>query len=334
MLDQLMQKSLKKRAIVVFAALFLTILGIRIALDLPVDVFPDLTAPTVTIMTECHGMAPEEVEMLVTFPIETAINGASGIRRVRSNSIQGLSTIWAEFEWGTDIFRARQIVNEKLQTIAGSLPPDIDSPVLAPITSLMGEIMLVGLTSSETPEMELRTIADFTLRRRLLAVTGVAQVLVYGGEVKQYQVKVDPFRLRKYQIPLMDVFQAVEDSNINAAGGLSRHSGQEYLIRGVGRIHSIKDLENSVVVVRNNIPVLLKHIADVEISSAVQIGKASFNGENGVLLVISKQPDTNTVDLTLELEKVLEESKRTLPGDVEILTDIFKQSDFIEIAVV
>ncbi len=225
MLDQLMQKSLKKRAIVIFAALFLTILGIKVAVDLPVDVFPDLTAPTVTIMTECHGMAPEEVEMLVTFPIETAINGASGIRRVRSNSIQGLSTIWAEFDWGTDIFRARQIVNEKLQTISGSLPPDIDSPVLAPITSLMGEIMLVGLTSKKTCEMDLRTIADFSLRRRLLAVTGVAQVLVYGGEVKQYQVKVDPFILRKYKIPLEKVFSAVADSNINSAGGISNNSG-------------------------------------------------------------------------------------------------------------
>jgi len=333
MLDQLMQKSLKKRAIVVFAALFVTILGVRVALDLPVDVFPDLTAPTVTIMTESHGMAPEEVEMLVTFPIETAINGASGIRRVRSNSIQGLSTVWAEFEWGTDIFRARQIVNEKLQTIAGSLPPDIDSPVLAPITSLMGEIMLVGLTSEETGEMELRTIADFTLRRRLLAVTGVAQVLVYGGAVKQYQVAVDPHRLRRYEIPLSSVYEAVAESNINAAGGLSNHSGQEYLIRGIGRVHSIEDLENAVILVRSNIPVLLKHIADVKISSAVKIGKASFNGENGVLLVISKQPDTNTVELTKKLETVLRESRGTLPPDVQVLTDIFKQSDFIEIAV-
>lgn len=333
MLDQLMQKSLKKRAIVIFAALFVTIIGIKVAIDLPVDVFPDLTAPTVTIMTESHGMAPEEVEMLVTFPIETAINGASGIRRVRSNSIQGLSTIWAEFDWGTDIFKARQIVNEKLQTISGSLPPDIDAPVLAPITSLMGEIMLVGLTSEKTSEMELRTIADFSLRRRLLAVTGVAQVLVYGGEVKQYQVIVDPFKLRKFKITLEQVFTAVADSNINAAGGISNHSGQEYLIRGIGRIHSITELENSVVTVRENIPILLKHVADIRISAAIKIGKASFEGKNGVLLVISKQPDTNTVELTEELDKVIAEHKRSLPADVKILTDIFKQSDFIEIAV-
>ena len=333
MLDQLMQKSLKKRAIVISAAVFLFILGVRVAVDLPVDVFPDLTAPTVTIMTESHGMAPEEVERLVTFPIETAINGASGIRRVRSNSIQGLSTIWAEFDWGTDIFRARQIVNEKLQTISGSLPPDIDSPVLAPITSLMGEIMLIGLTSRKTSEMKLRSIAEFNLRRRLLAVTGVAQILVYGGEVKQYQVRVDPFKLRKYRIPLDKVFHSVAGSNVNSAGGFFIHSGQEYLIRGIGRIHSIGELQNSVVTIRDRIPILLKNIADIVIAPAPKIGKASFNGENGVLMVISKQPDTNTVELTRKIEKALAGYGKSLPDDINIHTDIFRQSDFIEIAV-
>lgn len=333
MLDQLMQKSLEKRLIVIIGALFLLGMGIWVVDKLPVDVFPDLTAPTVTIMTESHGMAPEEVEMLVTFPIETAVNGASGIRRVRSNSVQGLSTVWVEFDWGTDIFKARQIVNEKLQSVQGSLPPDVDRPVLAPITSIMGEIMLVGLTSKDTSQMELRSIADYKLRRRLLATSGVAQILVYGGEVKQYQVQVDPYLLRKYNISLDMVFLAVAGSNINAAGGFFVHSGKEYLIRGIGRLHSIDDLNNSVIMVKDKIPILIRHIAKVVISSAPKIGKASINGENGVLLVISKQPDTNTLELTEKLDRVLSDSSKILPKDVKIHTDIFRQAEFIEIAV-
>ena len=193
MLDKLMQTSLHNRLIFLLMALGVLVAGVIVALDMPIDVFPDLTAPTVTIMTEAHGMAPEEVEKLVTFPIETVVNGASGVRRVRSNSIQGLSTVWVEFDWGTDIYIARQIVNEKLQIMRNTLPEGVDQPVLAPITSIMGEIMLVGLTAEETSPMELRTLADFAMARRIQSVPGVSQVLVYGGESQQYQVQVDPY---------------------------------------------------------------------------------------------------------------------------------------------
>ena len=333
MLDKLMQKSLEKKLIIIIGAVFLIAAGIFVVGKLPVDVFPDLTAPTVTIMTEAHGMAPEEVEMLVTFPIETSVNGASGVRRVRSNSVQGLSTVWVEFDWGTDIFKARQIVNEKLQAIGAALPTGVDKPILAPITSIMGEVMLVGLTSEKTTPMELRTIADFNIRRRLLAVSGVAQILVYGGEAKQYQVLVDPFLLRKYNIALTQVFDAVSQSNINAAGGFFVQSGQEYLIRGIGRVHNIKELENSVVTIKDKTPVLLKNLAEVQIGPAVKIGEASINSHNGVLLIISKQPDTNTLELTGELDGVLAAIGKTLPRDVKVHTKIFRQADFIDVAV-
>jgi CzcA family heavy metal efflux pump len=333
MLDQLMQKSLEKRLIVIIGALLILAAGIFVVGKLPVDVFPDLTAPTVTIMTESHGMAPEEVEMLVTFPLETAVNGASGVRRVRSNSVQGLSTVWVEFDWGTDIFKARQIVNEKLQAIQGTLPPDIDRPVLAPITSIMGEIMLVGLTSDKTSLMNLRTIADFNIRRRLLAVSGVAQILVYGGEVKQFQVQVDPFLLRKYRISLKQVYDAVSGANINAAGGFFVNSGQEYLIRGIGRIQSVKELEQTIVLVKDKTPVLIRDVANVVVGAAAKIGEASINAENGVLMVISKQPDTNTLVLTEQLDQVLAGIQKTLPKDITLHTDIFRQADFIEVAV-
>lgn len=328
-----MQKSLEKRLVVVIASIVILIAGIFVVGRLPVDVFPDLTAPTVTIMTESHGMAPEEVEMLVTFPIETAVNGASGVRRVRSNSVQGLSTIWVEFEWGTDIFKARQIVNEKMQAIGHTLPPGVDPPVLAPITSIMGEIMLVGLTSEKTSPMDLRSLADFNIRRRLLAVSGVAQILVYGGEAKQYQVQVDPYLLRQYGITLHQVYKAVAGSNINAAGGFFIDSGQEYLIRGIGRVHDLRELEQSVITVKGTTPVQIGDVADVVIAPAVKIGEASINNEHGVLLIISKQPDTNTLELTERLDQVLATVKKTLPADVTLHTHIFRQADFINIAV-
>jgi CzcA family heavy metal efflux pump len=333
MLDQLMQKSLEKRLVVVIASVLILVAGIFVVGSLPVDVFPDLTAPTVTIMTEAHGMAPEEVEMLVTFPIETAVNGASGVRRVRSNSVQGLSTIWVEFDWGTDIFKARQIVNEKMQAIGHTMPPGVDPPVLAPITSIMGEIMLVGLTSDKTSPMDLRSLADFNIRRRLLAVSGVAQILVYGGEAKQYQVQVDPYLLRQYGITLRQVYKAVSGSNINAAGGFFVDSGQEYLIRGIGRIHDLEELKQAVITVKGNTPVLIGDVADVVIAPAVKIGEASINNKHGVLLIISKQPDTNTLELTERLDEVLATVKKTLPADITLHTHVFRQADFIDIAV-
>ncbi|MCM2271764.1 MAG: efflux RND transporter permease subunit, partial [candidate division Zixibacteria bacterium] len=333
MLEKLMQISLHNKLIVLLAAVGLLLFGVYTTLKLPVDVFPDLTAPSVTIMTEAHGMAPEEIEMLVTFPIETAVNGASGVRRVRSNSIQGLSTIWVEFDWGTDIFIARQIVNEKLQAIQASIPEGVDRPILAPITSIMGEIMLVGLTADSTSEMDLRTMADFDLRRRLQSVPGVSQVLVYGGEVKQYQVRINPYLLAKYDLTLEHILKAVSESNINATGGFFVQSGEEYLLRGIGRIRSLNDVAFTVVETRNGVPILVRDVADVSMAPAVKLGTASISSDDGVLLVISKQPDANTLDLTHLIEATLDQVRPTLPPDVTLHTDIFKQADFIEVAV-
>jgi len=333
MLDKLMQISLKNRLIVLIAAVVLLIAGTIISVQLPVDVFPDLTAPTVTLLTEAHGFAPEEIEILITFPIETAVNGASGVRRVRSTSIQGLSTIWIEFEWGTDIFNARQIVNEKLQGIMTSLPEGVDKPIIMPITSIMGEIMLVGLTSEKTSMMKLRTLAEFSLRRRLLAVPGVSQVLVYGGETKQYQVQIDPWKLKNNNITLNQILHAVASTNVNAAGGFYVESGKEYLIRGLGRIENIRQLEKTVVKMQGNYPLLLGEVADVKIAAATKIGMASVNNAHGVMLMISKQPNANTMELTENLDRVLNDLEKNLSEEITMHKEIFKQANFIEIAV-
>jgi CzcA family heavy metal efflux pump len=333
MLDKLMHLSLNRRLMVLSITLIIFVIGIFVATELPIDVFPDLTAPTVTILTEAHGMAPEEVEMLVTFPIETAVNGAAGVRRVRSTSIQGFSTIYAEFDWGTNIYRARQVVNEKLQSIQTALPEGVDMPILAPITSIMGEIMMVGLTSTNSSLMDLRTLADFSIRRRLLAVTGVADVKVYGGEVKPYQIQVDPNKLRKYDISLNQVLEAAKSSNINAAGGFFVQSGQEYLIRGLGRIREIEELAFSVITTKNGVSILLRDIGEIQIGAATPLGSASINTEKAVLIVISKQPDANTLELTKRLDKTLQAIQKSLTSNIKIHTDIFKQADFIELAI-
>ena len=333
MLDKLMQTSLHNRLIFLLMALGVLVAGVIVALDMPIDVFPDLTAPTVTIMTEAHGMAPEEVEKLVTFPIETVVNGASGVRRVRSNSIQGLSTVWVEFDWGTDIYIARQIVNEKLQIMRNTLPEGVDQPVLAPITSIMGEIMLVGLTAEETSPMELRTLADFAVARRIQSVPGVSQVLVYGGESQQYQVQVDPYKVAARGLTLHHVLKAVAESNVNATGGVFIDSGQEYLIRGLGRVRNVDEISHTVVSVHDRIPVLIKDVAEVAIAPAFKLGTASINNEDGVLLVIAKQPEANTLTLTKEILLALDEFRGSLPEDIIMHTDIFRQADFIEVAV-
>lgn len=333
MLDHMMKMSLHNRLAVLLAAAVLLVVGTQVALRMPIDVFPDLTAPTVTVMTEAHGMAPEEVEMLVTFPIETAVNGASGVRRVRSTSIQGFSTVHVEFDWGTDIYRARQIVNEKLQGVGAALPGEVDQPMLAPVTSIMGEIMAVGLTAAKTSLMDLRTLADFTIRKRLLAVPGVASVKVYGGEVKQYQVLIDPNLLRKYRISLGEVLTAAAGSNLNASGGFYVHSGQEYLIRGLGRIRDIEELGEAVVSTRDDVPILLRDVARITTGAATKLGEAAINMERGVLLVISKQPDANTLELTDRLDAALDEIEGALPEDVRLHSEVFRQSNFIQRAV-
>jgi CzcA family heavy metal efflux pump len=334
MLDRVIRASIANRALVVGVAVLLLAAGTVTALRMPVDVFPDLTAPTVTVLTEAHGMAPEEVEALVTFPVETAVNGATGVRRVRSSTTQGISIVWVEFDWGTDIFRARQIVGEKLQLVQAALPPGAGPPVLAPITSIMGEIMLVALTGGDhVSPMDLRTVADWTVRRRLLALPGVAQVIPLGGEVRQYQVLVDPATLAGYDVTLSDVVRAAASANVNASGGVFMERGQEYLIRGTGRVRSVEDIASTVVAVREGTPVTLGEVADVRIGAATRLGEGSANASRAVVLTVQKQPDTNTLELTARIDAELASIAETLPPGIDINPGIFRQADFIEAAV-
>ncbi len=332
MLSRLIAWSLHNRVLVLAAAALLLVAGSWTAARMPVDVFPDLTAPTVTVLTEAHGMAPEEVEALVSFPIETGVNGATGVRRVRSSTAQGISVVWVEFEWGTDIFRARQIVSEKLQTVASALPNGISAPVLAPVSSVMGEIMMIGLTGTQSPQ-DLRTVADWTLRRRLLAVPGVAQVIPIGGEVKQYQVLADPARMLATGVTLDEVLRAAAGSNQNAAGGVYMDRGQEYVIRGLGRIRGAAEVEQTVVAVRGGVPVLLSQVADVVVGPAPKYGDGSVNAEPGVVLAVQKQPGANTLELTRRIEGELAEIQRTLPEGMTIRSELFRQASFITVAI-
>ncbi|MBA4159435.1 MAG: efflux RND transporter permease subunit [Gemmatimonadetes bacterium] len=334
MLDRVIHWSLRNRLLVVIASALLMLVGTYTAARMPVDVFPDLTAPTVTVLTEAHGMAPQEVETLVTFPVETAVNGATGVRRVRSSTSQGISIVWVEFDWGTDIFQARQIVNEKLQLVAGSLPEGVPPPVLAPISSIMGEIMLIGITGDRTVSpMDMRSVADWTLRRRLLAVPGVSQVIPIGGEVKQYQVLVSPEGLRAYDVTLQDVLAAAEGSNVNASGGVFMDRGQEYLIRGVGRVQDARDIASTVVTTRGGVPVLIGDVAEVRIGAAIKLGDGSVNAAPAVVMSIQKQPATNTLELTERIDATLSEIQATLPEGMTINRGVFRQADFIETAV-
>jgi copper/silver efflux system protein len=332
MLNNLIAWSLRNRVIVLSAAALLLVAGAWTAARMPVDVFPDLTAPTVTVLTEAHGMAPEEVEALVSFPIETAVNGATGVRRVRSSTAQGISVVWVEFNWGTDIFRARQIVSEKLLTVASGLPAGISAPVLAPVSSVMGEIMMIGLTGTQRGQ-ELRTVADWTIRRRLLAVPGVAQVVPIGGEVKQYQVLVDPARMLATGVSLQEVLHAAAGSNENASGGVYMDRGQEYVIRGLGRVQTAEDIGATVVAVRNGVPVLISQVADVVVGAAPKFGEGSVNAGPGVVLAVQKQPGANTLELTRRIESELAEIQRTLPQGMTIRADLFRQASFIRVAI-
>ena len=333
MLNYLLKWSLQNRLVTVFAAAALLAWGGYVAVTMPVDVFPDLTAPTVTVLTDAHGVAPEEVETMITFPIETAVNGAAGVRRVRSATSQGISIVWVEFDWGHDIFRARQIVSEKLQLLAGQLPEGTSAPVLAPITSIMGEIMLVGITSEVHSAMDVRAVADWTIRRRLLAIPGVAQVIPLGGAVKEYQVLVDPNRLRAYAVSLEDVLLAAQDANAVASGGVYQESGQEILIRGLGRVRQVEDIAKTVVDTRGGSPILLGDVAEVRIGPKPRFGAASVNAEPAVILTIQKQPEANTLELTELIDAELELIQAGLPEGMHINSDIFRQADFIELAI-
>jgi CzcA family heavy metal efflux pump len=331
MLNKIIQWSLNNRLLVIIGAVALLIYGGLVAFRSPVDVFPDLTAPTVTILTESHGLAPEEVESLVTLPIESAMNGTAGVFRVRSNSAIGISIVFVEFNFDTDIYRARQLVNEKLQQVR--LPSDVSPPVLGPISSTMGEIMLISMTSQKTSAMELRSLADWVVRPRLLGVGGVSQVSVIGGERKQYQVLVDPGRLADYGLTLKEVTKAVGNSNVNASGGFLERPNEELLIRVRGRAHSPEDLGNAIVAVRDGAPILLRNVATVRAGATLKRGDGSFNMKPAVVATIQKQPNANTLEVTEQIEKTLAHLKATLPPDVTINTKAFQQADFIKRAI-
>ncbi|MGZ5459953.1 MAG: efflux RND transporter permease subunit [Thermoanaerobaculia bacterium] len=332
-MDIIIQWSLRNRLIVIVTAALLLVWGTYEAVKMPVDVFPDLTAPTVTVVAEAHGMAPQEVETQITFPVETALNGASGVRRVRSSTGVGIAVIWVEFEWGTDIYQARQVVAEKLQLAQSTLPPDVPPPVLAPVSSIMGEIMFIALTSDQHTPMELKTAADWTVRRRLLAVPGVSQVIPTGGETKQYQVIVRPDRLAAFGLGADDVVRALRESNENTSAGFYKEGGQEYLIHGVGRIMNPDDIAATVIVERDGQPVLVGDVATVQIGAALKRGEGSHNAKPAVILGIQKQPTANTLELTRRLDAVMADIQKSLPPGMKINSHIFRQSDFIEIAV-
>ena len=333
MLDAIIRGSLTNRTLVVFAALLLMAVGGYVATTMPVDVFPDLTAPTVTVITEAYGMAPEEVETIVTFPIEASVNGAANVRRVRSSTAVGISIVWVEFEWGTDIYNARQVVSEKLTLIAGSLPPEVERPILAPISSIMGEILFLSLTSDRHDGIELRTIADTDLRRRLLSVPGVAQVVPIGGGVKQYQAVLSSAKLRAYGIDVAKVAERLRETNQNVSAGFLVKGGQEQLIQGIGRVRTPADIANTVVAVREGVPIRVGQLGAVKIGESIKRGEGSSRAQPAVILGIQKQPGANTLALTRTIDATLDEIQATLPEGVKVDRNIFRQADFISTSV-
>jgi CzcA family heavy metal efflux pump len=331
MLNKIIRFSLNNRLLVLVAAVLLLVGGLYTAKHSEVDVFPDLNAPTVVIMTEASGMATEEVEQLVTFPIETSVNGATGVRRVRSTSTNGFSVVWVEFDWGTDIYLARQIVSEKLATVSESLPADVGRPTMGPQSSILGELLIVGLTADSTSMFDLRTLADWTVRPRLLSTGGVAQVAVLGGDIKEYQVRIDPGRLKHFGVSLSEVMDATRDMNRNANGGVLYEYGNEYIVRGVVADTDVEALGRAVVKRVGEQSITLDQVADVTIGSQEpKLGTASEKGRPAVLLTVTKQPNTGTIELTEQLEEALSDLKKSLPADVHVSTDVFRQSRFIE----
>jgi CzcA family heavy metal efflux pump len=333
MLNRLIEYSLRNRLFIVAASVLLLAYGAFVALKLPVDVFPDLNRPTVNILTEAPGLAPEEVETLVTLPLETSLNGAPGVKRVRSNSGIGLSILYVEFDWGMDIYRARQLVQERLQLAAEKIPKGV-SPVMGPISSIMGEIMLIGLSSEggKTAPMDVRSIADWTVRPRLLTIPGVSQVIPIGGGVKQYQVLASPEKMAAFGVTLKQVMDAAEKSQLNTAGGFLEGANQEALVRNIGRTTAVNDIANSVIESRNGVPILLKDVAEVQFGRGVMRGDAGVNGAPAVIVSVQKQPGVDTIKLTAEVEKALAEIRRGLPPDIKV-TPLFKQANFIAAAI-
>ncbi len=332
LLNGIIRFSLNNRMVILVIAALCLVAGIYSTMHTEVDVFPDLNAPTVVVMTEAEGMAPEEVERLVTFPIETAVNGATNVRRVRSSSATGFSIVNIEFDWGTDIYKARQIVSEKIAMVGADLPENVGNPTLGPQASILGELMIIGLTADTTSMQDLRTIADWTIRPRLLSTGGVAQVAVMGGDIKEYQILMDPSKMRRHGVSMDEVIYAVKGMNQNASGGTLYEYGNEYIVRGLLSTNDIDELKKAVVKTsENGLPITLDAIADVRIGPKTPVlGVASNDGKPAVLLTVTKQPNTNTLALTGRLDNALDELKANLPADVKINSQIFRQSRFID----
>jgi CzcA family heavy metal efflux pump len=331
-IDRIIAWSLNNRPLVLALGVLLLVVGVWVALRTPVDVLPDLTAPTVTVLVEGRGMAPTDMETLVTLPLETALNGATAVRRVRSATAVGIAVIWVEFEWGEDIYRARQTVSERITSVAAELPSGVDPPVLAPVSSIMGEILFIALRSDRHDALELRTIAETQVRRRLLAVPGVSQVVATGGGERQFQVVVSPERLWAADVALQDVEDALGGGSRNTSAGFSVATGQEYLIQGIGQIRTLQDIAGTAVAVRETRPIFVGDLATVRVGEALKRGEGSYNGEPAIVLGIQRQPDVNTLQLTRTLEAVFDDMQRTLPEGVRIERDVMRQADFIEVA--
>ena len=338
MLNRIIKFSLNNRLAILIAAVVLMVIGLYTAKTAEVDVFPDLNAPTVVVMTEANGMAPEEVERIVTFPIETAVNGATNVRRVRSSSSTGFSIVQVEFDWGTDIYRARQIVTEKLSAIGESLPKSVGKPTLGPQSSILGEMMIIGLTIDESNEslsmLDVREIADWTIRPRLLSISGVANVAVMGGDEKEYQVLLHPEKLRHHSVSVQEILDAVQEMNQNVSGGTLYEYGNEYLIRGVLSTKDVAELGQTVVKSVNGVPVLLNQLADVEVGAKTpKTGVASNNAKTAVLLTVTKQPNVSTERLTAKLDAALDDIQKTIPQGIAIDREIFRQQRFIDASI-
>lgn len=331
MLDKIIRFSLQNRLFILMAAVLLMVGGIYTTYHMDVDVFPDLNAPTVVVMTEATGMAAEEVEKLVTFPVESAVNGATDVRRVRSSSTTGFSVVWVEFDWGTDIYKDRQIVSEKLAEVSESLPPTCGKPTLGPQSSILGEVFIIGLTSDKTSMQDLRTIADWTIRPRLLSLGGVAQVTVLGGDIKEYQILLSPEKMRHYGITLQEVMNAAQDMNRSSAGGVLYEYGNEYIIRGVLSTNDADAIGRAVVKMDGDAPITLASIAEIKAGAkAPKLGLASHRGKPAVLMTVTKQPNASTIELTAKLDKAVDDLKTQIPADINVATDIFRQQKFID----
>ena len=333
MLDNITAFSLKNRLLILLGALILLVVGSFIISRMDIDIFPELTAPTVVIMTEAHGMAPEEVEKLVTFPVETSVNGSTGIRRVRSSSTMGFSIVWVEFDWGTDIYKARQTVTERLFQVREMLPGGVSQPVIAPQASLLGEMMIIAMSSDTLNPMDLRTLADWEVAPRLLSVPGVAQVNTIGGDAKEYQILADPYRMNFYGVSMGDLLNTCENININSSGGFINEYGNKYIVRGIARTNRISDIESSLIKISGEKRITLRDVSEVVMGKAPAIGTGSYRGKDAVLVTITKQPDANTVRLTKKINEAVREIQDNIGPSVDFHTDIYNQASFIRTSV-